>query len=127
MSELVNSADLSAQEATLKGLVAEILADAKRQGASAAEVSVSQDEGLSVAVRDGELETVEFNQDRGFGITVYVGKQRGSASTSDSSHAAISDTVRAALDIARHTQEDLDKYLAVFDDMIAIIMGQKQG
>jgi PmbA protein len=54
----------------------------------------------------GALETVEFNQDRGFGITVYVGARKGSASTSDSSRGAIEETVRAAMNIARHTQED---------------------
>ncbi len=98
--------DLRASEAELKVLVAEILEEASRQGASAAEVSVSADTGLSVSVRKGSLETIEFNQDRGFGITVYFGTRKGSASTSDSSRGAIRETVRAAAEIARFTQED---------------------
>lgn len=98
--------DLRDSESGLKSLVSDILAEAKRQGASAAEVSVSEDVGLSVTARKGELETVEFNQDRGFGITVYYGKRRGSASTSDSSGGAIEQTVEAARNIARHTEED---------------------
>ena len=98
--------DLRDSEAGLKNLVSEILAEARSQGASAAEVSVSEDVGLSVTVRKSELETVEFNQDRGFGITVYYGKRKGSASTSDSSRGAIEETVRAARNIARHTEED---------------------
>ncbi len=98
--------DLREQEASLKELTADILAEARTQGADQAEVSVSIDAGLSVQVRKGELEQVEFNQDRGFGITVYFGKRKGSASTTDSSRSAIKDTVAAAKNIARHTEED---------------------
>lgn len=100
------AADVRHDEAELKTLVADILAEAGKQGASAAEVSVSADTGLSVSVRKGSLETIEFNQDRGFGITVYFGARKGSASTSDSSRDAIRETVRAAANIARYTQED---------------------
>ena len=75
--------DLRKNEQGLRDRVEEILAEASRQGASAAEVSVSEDVGLSVTVRRQELESVEFNHDRGFGITVYLGNRNGSASTSD--------------------------------------------
>jgi PmbA protein len=109
--------DLRESEDGLKGLVSDILGEAERQGATAAEVSVSEDVGLSVSVRKGELETVEFNQDRGFGITVYYGQRKGSASTSDSSHGAIEETVRAARNIARHTEEDPCSGLADADLM----------
>ncbi len=98
--------DLRDSEQRLKNRVQDILAEAGRQGASAAEVSVSEDVGLSVTVRMRDLESVEFNHDRGFGITVYFGQRKGSASTSDSSVEAIRETVRAAANIARHTQED---------------------
>lgn len=109
--------DLQDNEAGLRSLVGDILDEARRQGADAAEVSVNEDAGLSVSVRKGELETVEFNQDRGFGITVYYGLRKGSASTSDSSPTAIEETVRAARDIARHTQEDPCNGLADADLM----------
>ncbi len=98
--------DIRHSEEELKSLVVDILAEARRQGASGAEVSASADAGLSVTVRRGELETVEFNQDRGFGITVYFGQRKGSASTSDSRPEAIRETVQAAVNIARFTQED---------------------
>jgi PmbA protein len=98
--------ELGDSEDRLKNLVDEILREASRQGASGAEVSASEDVGLSVSVRKGELETVEFNHDRGFGITVYFGHRKGSASTSDSSAEAIAETVGAAVNIARFTQED---------------------
>ncbi len=109
--------DLRDGEERLKGLVGDILAEAKKQGADAAEVSVSEDVGLGVTVRMRDLESVEFNHDRGFGITVYFGKRKGSASTSDSSADAIRETVRAAANIARHTQEDPCAGLADADRM----------
>ncbi|WP_394788505.1 metalloprotease PmbA, partial [Rhodoferax sp.] len=62
--------------------------------------------GLSVSVRNGELENVERNRDKSLGVTVYMGQRRGNASTSDFSPAAIAQTVRAAFDIARFTAED---------------------
>lgn len=98
--------DLRANQADIRQRVEDILAEAKRQGASDAEVVASEDIGLGVTVRMGELENVEFNQDRGFGITVYRGQRRGSASTSDSRPEAVADTVRAAMNIASFTQED---------------------
>ncbi|MDE1462730.1 metalloprotease PmbA [Spartinivicinus poritis] len=94
------------EEQHLENLVSDILAEARQQGASAAEVGVSLDTGLSASIRKGEVDTVEFNCDRGFGITVYIGQRKGSASTSDSSAKAIKETVTAALNIAKYTSED---------------------
>ncbi len=79
---------------------------AKKLGASDAAAEVSEGCGLSVSVRNGELENVERNRDKSLGVTVYLGKRRGNASTSDFSDAAIAQTVRAAYDIARFTAED---------------------
>ncbi|UYP29741.1 metalloprotease PmbA [Pseudomonas sp. Z8(2022)] len=90
----------------LQEQVESILAEARRQGASACEVAVSAGQGLSTTVRQGEVETVEFNRDQGFGITLYVGQRKGSASTSATGIEAIRETVAAALAIAKHTSED---------------------
>ncbi len=90
----------------LEQRVAFILDEARRQGASACEVAVSQNTGLSVGVRQGEVETVELNRDQGFGITLYLDQRKGSASTSDTSDEAIRSTVEAALAIARNTSPD---------------------
>jgi PmbA protein len=84
----------------------ESLAFAKKRGASDAEVEVSAAVGQSVTVRRGEVETVEYNRDKGVGITVYFGQRRGNASTSDLSREAVERTVDAACAIARHTAED---------------------
>lgn len=90
----------------LEALVAQIVDEAKQQGASACEVGVSLNQGLSVNVRRGEVETLEFNRDQGFAITLYSGQSKGSASTSDTSPAAIKQAVEAALTIAKHASQD---------------------
>jgi PmbA protein len=87
-------------------LVDSALAHAKKIGASDAAAEASEGSGLSVSVRKGELENVERNRDKSLGVTVYIGKRRGNASTSDFSAAAIEQTVQAAYDIARFTAQD---------------------
>lgn len=87
-------------------MVEDMLAEARKLGASAAEAGVSVEAGLSVNVRLGQIDTLEHNRDKGLGITVYMGKRKGSASTSDFSPKAIRETVQAACDIARLTEED---------------------
>ncbi len=92
--------------AQLKSLVSEALAEARRQGATSAEANCSISQGLSVNVRLGEVETVEHNRDKGLAVTVFVGQQSGSASTTDFSPAGVRDCVRAAATIARYTAAD---------------------
>jgi PmbA protein len=87
-------------------LVEDALAHARTLGATDAGVEVSEGVGLSVSVRKGEVENVERNRDKSIGVSVYIGKRRGNASTSDFSRAALEQTVRAAYDIARFTAED---------------------
>ena len=89
-----------------ENLVDTALGHAKKLGATDAAAEASEGCGLSVSVRKGELESVERNRDKSLGITVYVGKKRGNAATSDFSNAAIRQTVKAAYDIARFTAED---------------------
>ena len=79
---------------------------AKKLGATDSAAEVSEACGLSVSVRNGSLENVERNRDKGLSVTVYCGQRRGNASTSDFSDTAIKQTVRAAYDIARFTAED---------------------
>ena len=109
------------QAAALKELVGSILDQAERQGATTAEVSAGDNSGLSVMVRKGELETVEFHNDRGFGITVYVGARKGHAHTSDASADAVRDTVQAAVNIAKYTEEDACNGLAEAELMAATL------
>lgn len=96
----------SAEIDRLKAVVQQVLDKAKHQGASAAEASVSIDNGLSVSARLGEVETVEFHCDQGLGVTVYFGQQKGSASSNDVSADSLRETVRAACSIARYASPD---------------------
>ncbi|MDA7972046.1 MAG: metalloprotease PmbA, partial [Gammaproteobacteria bacterium] len=87
--------------------VAEIaLERARAAGASMAEAHVDHEQGISVTVRNGEIETVERHRDKELGVTVYFGKRRGGASTTDFSEEAVARAVSSACDIARHTEED---------------------
>jgi PmbA protein len=90
----------------LKDVVSLALAEAKQRGATQAEVDASLNRGLSTTVRLGEVETVEYQRDRGIGVTVYFGKRKGSASTADVSPKAVRETVEKACTIARYTAED---------------------
>jgi PmbA protein len=90
----------------LQAIVQNLLDEAKQQGATAAEAGLSQENGLSVTARLGEVETIEHHCDQGLGITVYFGQRKGSASSTDLSPDAIKETVRAACSIARYTSED---------------------
>ncbi|MFA5081032.1 MAG: metalloprotease PmbA [Hydrogenophilaceae bacterium] len=96
----------SYSESHLRDLAAQVLDLARAAGASTAEVEVSEGFGQSVNVRKGEVETIEFNKDKGIGVTTYVGQRRGHASTSDFSRDALSRAVDKALAIARFTAED---------------------
>jgi PmbA protein len=82
------------------------LEEARRQGASQCEADVSVSQGLSVSVRLCEVDTIEYQRDRGLGVTVYFGKRKGSASTADLGAAAVREMVEKACAIARYTAED---------------------
>ncbi len=96
----------------LESIIERALEDARARGASQAEAAVSQDTGLSVGVRLGEVETLEHQRDRSMGITVYFGRRKGSASTADFSLETVRDTVAKACSIARFTAEDACSGLA---------------
>jgi PmbA protein len=102
----VASAPLPLSQPAMVEVAQRALDIAKGRGATGAEVEVSAAVGQSVTVRRGEVETVEYNRDKGLEITVYIGQRRGNASTSDLSVEALERTVEAACAIARHTAED---------------------
>jgi PmbA protein len=93
-----------------RGQLAEVAAlaleEANRQGASHCEADASVSQGLSVSVRLREVDTVEYQRDRGLGVTVYFSKRKGAASTADLRPAAVRETVAKACAIARYTAED---------------------
>jgi PmbA protein len=101
----------------LQQVVSSALAEARAAGASAADADASLQKGLSVTVRMGEVETIEYHRDRGMAVTVYFGHRKGSASTADLRPAAVSQTVGKACAIARHTASDECAGLADADTM----------
>ena len=103
---VADSDDSRARLAELEALAGRLLEACRAQGADQAEVSCTQERGLSVNVRMGEVETVESTRDRGIGVTVYFGQRRGSASTADLRDASLDATVAQACAIARHTEAD---------------------
>ena len=90
----------------LQDIAAFALAEARRQGASQYEIDVSLSQGLGTTVRLGEVDTIEYQRDRGLAVTVYFGKRKGSASTADLGRDAVRATVEKACAIARYTAED---------------------
>ena len=110
---------LKSQEQTLRDAVSFAIETAQKAGATA-EVGVTNVSGLSVSTRLQEIENVEFTNDGALGISVYLGQQKGNASTSDLSEEAIKNTVEAALAIAKYTSPDdctglADKELMAFE------------
>lgn len=93
-------------DAKLKEIIARILELAGRAGASAVEAGIGTGTGFSVTARLGEVETVEHQRDKGLNVTVYAGKRKGSASTTDFGDDAVRETVEAAHTIARNSGED---------------------
>lgn len=110
--ELAPAMDPEARLDHLAGISAQLLEHARRLGASQAEVSCSEDRGLDVNVRLGEVETVESTADRGIAVTVYFGTRKGSASTADLQPDSLVATVEQACAIARHTEDDAAAGLA---------------
>ncbi|BBE91958.1 metalloprotease PmbA [Haemophilus influenzae] len=114
-----STALLKAQEQELRQAVSFAVELATKAGASA-EVAVTKVSGLSVSARLQEIENVEFTNDGALGISVYMGQQKGNASTSDLSESAIKNAVEAALAIAKYTSPDdctglADKDLMAFN------------
>lgn len=102
----------------LEEITAEVLDEAKKAGATSAEISIGTGTGFSVTARLGEVETLEHQNDRSLNITVYSNTRKGSVSSTDFTQQAIKDAVTAAVAIARNSGEDSyaglidSKYLA---------------
>lgn len=90
----------------LREIAARVIELARARGADACEAEVSEGCGQTASVRKSEVDTIEYNRDKGVGVTVYLGQSRGHASTSDFGDAALASTVEAALSIARFTAPD---------------------
>lgn len=102
---LVTQTELQHQENILRDAVQTALSLAEKAGATA-EIGVTKVAGLSVSTRLEQIENIEFNNDGSLGISVYLGKRKGNASTSDLQPKSIQQAVESALAIAKYTSED---------------------
>lgn len=109
------------EQSQLEDMVQHLITQAQKAGADSVAAGVSIDAGLSVTVRLGETETLEYNRDRSLGLTVYFDHRKGSASTADFSPDSLSATVQAACDIARYTSHDECAGLADAEHMATVI------
>ena len=101
----------------LQVIASSILSEAAKRGADQAEVSIAANQGFTVTAREGEVETIEYQQDKGIDVVVYFGKRLGAASLSDIRHEAICAAVDAACHIAKFTGEDSASGLAEKNDL----------
>ncbi|MBW7570852.1 MAG: metallopeptidase TldD-related protein [Succinivibrio sp.] len=104
MSPFIKS--LKEKESRLEQIASDVVKYALKQGASDCEVSLGGAKGLSVSSRDQEIENIEYNNDNGMEIVVYLGKKRGGCSTTDLSKSALEDCVNNAINLAKYTDED---------------------
>ncbi|MFZ5538570.1 MAG: metalloprotease PmbA [Pseudomonadota bacterium] len=111
------SSIFSLSDDRLRELALAALDHARALGASDAASEVSESVGLSVTTRKMRVETIEHTRDKALAVTVYLGKRRGHASTSDFSPAAVREAVEAAHSIARFTAEDEAAGLPDDDDL----------
>ena len=103
-----------------KQLVSDVLTIAKKKGATDVEVDASLSDGVSIEVRNGDIDKLEFNRDKGVGITVYLGKASASVSSSDTSLKSLESTIDHAIALAKVMEEDeysglAEKELLAFD------------
>lgn len=102
----MSSNELTENREKLSRIIDSVLTQAKAMGASAAEADVGVGSGLSANVRKGEIDKLEYERDKGLGITVYINGQKGNSSTSDFSDTAVKKAVEAAIGIAKHASRD---------------------
>ena len=104
--EAINSNALCDNRDGLIRIIDSVLTQAKSMGATSAEADIGAGSGLSANVRKGEVDKLEYERDKGLGITVYIDGQKGNASSSDFSESALKESVQAAIRIAQHASRD---------------------
>jgi len=97
---------LDKEQAQYQAIITDILQGAKQSGMDAVEAAIAISVGLSASVRLGETDSVEFSRSKVLALTVYWGKKKGSASTTDIQPAAIQAALKAAIHIAEYTEDD---------------------
>lgn len=113
----VQGSRVALDRAALEDIIQFVLDEARQLGAEQAEAAASHDIGLSVTARLGDVENLEYTNDRGVGVTIYKGSCKGSASTSDFNRDALREAAAKACSIATFTAPDKFAGLADADRM----------
>jgi len=90
----------------LRQLASEVLARARRAGATDAEAVVYEGDEFSARVRLGQVETLKESGSRAVGLRVFLGQKTASTSSSDFSDDSIQQLVEGAITLAKITSED---------------------
>ena len=78
----------------------------KQQKVSDFEISLGKSSGVSTTVRLSNVETLQYHLDTSFNVSVYIGKNKGQATSADLSKASLKNAIDSACLIAKYTQED---------------------
>jgi PmbA protein len=90
----------------MRDLLADLLRQATRQGATSADAFVVEDQSFSAQVRLGQVDTVKHAREQHLALRVFVGRSVASASTSDLSRDSATRLVEEAVSLARVTSPD---------------------
>src|SRR5438132_11946029 len=89
-----------------QNLASELLARAKRKGATGADIMAVEGGSASVQVRLSAVDKLSKAEEKRLGLRVYFGKRSAGASTSDFTPAALDDLVETTCALARAVVED---------------------
>ncbi|MFC3078991.1 TldD/PmbA family protein [Phenylobacterium terrae] len=89
-----------------ENLLSDLISQALKAGADAAEAVSAERSALSITVRLGELEEVEREEARDLGLRVFVGRRQATVSGSDISAEARAKLVERAVAMAKLAPED---------------------
>src|SRR6266545_4728000 len=87
-------------------LLTDLLEQAQRRGASAADAFVVEDQSFSAQVRLGRVDTVKHARAQHLALRVFIGHSVAAASTSDLSRESVARLVDEAVSLARITAPD---------------------
>jgi PmbA protein len=94
-----------------KGLSEQLVKKCLKLGADEAEVYIESGRGLSIEVRNGEVETVQEAGAHGVGFRVFVQKRMAFSSCNDFSDKALEATIESAVRFAKNTTPDKNNVL----------------
>lgn len=93
-------------QSDLLNILSDLITDAKKAGADAADAIVADGTSVSVTYRLGKLEQLERSEGGDIGLRVLIGKRQAIVSSADRSKEALKELVERAVAMARTVPED---------------------